>query len=89
MVFVRLLTKYPHCSGGLEITNFEIENTLETLYRIHYEKHANKESNTSSSIANIELSLGASSVSYVAQFLSQKKQKGAIQSFVSSSNILG
>ena len=79
----------PEGEPCLEITNFDMENTLKTLYRIYYEKYANKNSTTSSSTANVEFSSGASSASYAAQFLSWKKQKGISQAFVSSSNVLG
>ena len=51
---------------GLEITNFELENTLETLYQIYYENYANKDSTTSYSTANAEFSSGASSALYTA-----------------------
>ena len=82
------LLQGPEGEPGLEITNSEMEFTLETLFRIYYEKHANKERETTSSTSNVELSSGASGASYAAQFLSRKKQKGISQSFVSSSNIL-
>ena len=52
-----------------------MENDLETLYRIYYEKYANKNSTTFfSSTTNVEFSSGASNVIYAMQFLSQKKQ---------------
>ena len=76
---------------GFEITNSEMETTLETLYRIYYEKYANKESDTStSSTSNTDTSLGKMPAkNYAIMFLSRKKQKGSTQSFVSNSNILG
>ena len=42
-----------------------MKNDLETLYRIYYEKYANKNSTTSST-TNVEFSSGASSASYAA-----------------------
>ena len=56
----------PKGEPGLEITKFDMENDLETLYQIYYEKYANKNSTTSSSTANVEFSSGASSASYAA-----------------------
>ena len=64
-----------------------MENDLETLNQIYYEKYANKNSTNSSSTPNIEFSSGVSSASYAVQFLSPKKQKCVFQSFVNSISI--
>ena len=62
----------------LEITNYEMETTLENLYRIYYTKYANKESGTgNSSASNVETNLGKKSAKdYANMFLSRKKQRG-------------
>ena len=70
---ISLLLARPEDEPGLKITKFDLENDLEPLYRIYYEKYANKNNTTSSSTANVEFNSEVSSASYAMQFLSQKK----------------